>query len=1007
MPGPHDEGHFEAVIAGYLGANGWEASIGDAIDHNLALHPEDLDVFLEATQQPALNQLSALVGGPGTAKAQIRARLAREIDQRATVDVLRHGVREHGIPFRLAYFRPAHGLTPQLELLYQANRLRVVQQLRYAPGHENRLDLAFFLNGLPVATAEVKQPLTNQDVRDAIEQYRTDRDPKDKLLGRRALVHFAVDPDQIYMTTRLQGPTTDFLPFNEGSGGAGAAGGKGNPSGSGIRTAYLWEQVLDRNAWLDLLHRFVLVTPPKPGDKRSAWERPLIFPRFHQWHAVRQLEQVAATEGPGHNYLIQHSTGSGKTNTISWLSHRLARLHDADGSKVFRKVVVLTDRVVLDDQLQKAIKQIEHVHGVVRTIRGSSAGLATALQEPESQIVVSTIQKFPYILGDITAELGDHPYAVIIDEAHSSQGGEAATAVKVSLGAGRSDDELLGEYEAAAAEQDQSEITRGDPQDALVNAVRARGHQPNLSFFAFTATPKATTLELFGRKPPGATKAVPFHVYSMRQAIEEGFIMDVLASYVTYAVLFKLEKAASEDPELPQAKASKAIARFASLHPHVVEQKAEVIVEHFRRHVANRIGGRAKAMVVTRSRLHAVRYKLAIDAYLAKNGYTDTKALVAFSGEVLDEVAQKTFTESGMNDAPESRTADLFDTDEYQLLLVAEKFQTGYSQPLLHTMYVDRPLTGLKAVQTLSRLNRIHPEKRDTLVLDFVNNAEDIQAAYANYYERTVAEPTDLNLVYDAEATLGAYDILHQGEIDAFAAALYGGLADAPEILHVKLDPAVDRWLELEAAARVTFKADLDRFVSLYAFLSQLLPLGDTGLEKLYAYAKFLTRKLPMPEDGALDLGEEVRMTHLAIELADEHDVSLDATGDRELHARGGDATGASAEDKVARLSEIIARINEVSAVGISEEHRFYVERIATGLTQDEQLREQALANSLENFLVPARAQLMPKIIAAFEDDKELLTRVLSSEELQRGLQDHLLPEIYRRIREEVDERAA
>lgn len=586
-----------------------------------------------------------------------------------------------------------------------------------------------------------------------------------------------------------------------------------------------------------------------------------------------------------------------------------------------------------------------------------------------------------------------------MDEAHSSQGGESTDALKASLGAGRSDDQLLPDYERAETAERHAEEGRDDPQDALVKAVKARGPQPNLSFFAFTATPKAATLELFGRRESAAMLAEPFHVYSMQQAIEERFIMDVLANYTTYDVLYRLEKAALEDPELPRAKAARAIARFASLHPHMVEQKAQVIVEHFRRHVARRIGGRAKAMVVTRSRLHAARYKLAVDRYLDEQGYSDTKALVAFSGEVMDPDVELAFTEAAMNNAPENRTADLFDTDEYQVLLVAEKFQTGYSQPLLHTMYVDRPLTGLKAVQTLSRLNRTHPDKDDTLVLDFVNDPIDIQAAFAQYYERTVAPPTDLNLVYDAQTTLLGYDVLRQAEIDAFAASLYGGDAGAPEQLHARLDPAVQRIVAaLDDQQQAAFRTDLQRFVSLYAFLAQILPLGDTGLEKLYAYARMLERKLPVTGEGVVDLGVDVRMTHLALRLAGEHDLSLSPSGQGEVQARHGDGVGASADDDVARLSEIIARVNERASVGIGEEHRFYFQRIADGLTADAQLRSQARANSLENFLVPARAQLMPKIIAAFEDDRELLKRVLSSEELRQALQDHLLPEVYRRI---------
>ncbi|RMG05397.1 MAG: type I restriction endonuclease subunit R, partial [Nitrospirae bacterium] len=616
-----------------------------------------------------------------------------------SLETIRHGFKCYGKTLRIAFFRPAHGLNPELEKRYKQNRLTITRQLHYSPKSEKSLDVVLSVNGIPVVTMELKNPITGQTVDDAMQQYRRDRDHREKIFEfkKRSLVHFAVDTEEVYMTTKLAGSDTRFLPFNKGYNG-----GKGNPPdphGRNYKTAYLWEEVLRRDSLMDLLARFFhLQIEEKMNDEgRKFKKETMIFPRYHQLEAVRLLVKKAAEEGVGHNYLIEHSAGSGKSNTIAWLAHRLSSLHDSNDQRVFDSVVVITDRIVLDRQLQNTIYQFDHRHGVVQKIDEDSKQLAEALNAGVS-IIITTLQKFPFVSGQllkITEERGEgrrshlptRKYAVIIDEAHSSQAGETSTELKAILGG----EELLKKAREMAEEEGEEELER------LFRSMAKRGRQPNMSFFAFTATPKHKTLAIFGRN------GEPFHRYTMRQAIEEEFIMDVLKHYVTYKTYFRLIKACEDDPHVERKKAARALARFMRLHPHNIAQKTEVMVEHFYHHTRHKIGGRAKAMVVTGSRLEAVRYKQSFDEYIAEKGYP-IKSLVAFSGIVEDDkVPGKTYTEVQMNNGvKEKELPEVFAKPEYQVLLVAEKYQTGFDQPLLHTMYVDKRLSGIQAVQTLS-----------------------------------------------------------------------------------------------------------------------------------------------------------------------------------------------------------------------------------------------------------------------------------------------------------------
>ena len=729
---------FETAIENHLtSAGGYEKGDREAFDLQLGLFPQYVIAFIRETQPKEWEYLANLQ--KERAEETLLEDLCRALnsDHEGCLSVLRHGFKCFGKLFRLAYFAPASGMNPDTQKLYATNSLTITRQLRYSAKHGNTLDVTLALNGIPVATVELKNPMTAQTWRNAVTQYKNDRDPADLIFQfkRRTLVHFAVDTDEVYMTTRLSGRSTYFLPFNKGCGS-----GAGNPENpDGYKTAYLWEEVLERHSFLDILSRFInlQIEERNFGGKKVKRES-MIFPRYHQLDCVRALVADARGRGPGTNYLVQHSAGSGKSNSIAWLVHRLSSLYNEKDEKVFDSIIVVTDRVVLDQQLQNTIYQFEHKQGVVRKIDINSTQLAEALGSGVP-IVITTLQKFPFV----TEKIGDLPmrrYAVVVDEAHSSQGGETATELKGVLAGA-----AIKEEARAKAEEE----GLPDYEEEILKTMAKRGQQPNISFFAFTATPKYKTLEVFGT-PSADGKPQPFHLYSMRQAIEEGFILDVLRNYITYKTYYRLIKSIEDDPKVEKRKAARALARFMSLHPHNLAQKTEVMVEHFRHFTQHKIGGKAKAMVVTSSRLHAVKYKQAFDKYIAEKGYTGIKTLVAFSGMVIDPDAPGVeYTEVGMNKGiREKELPERFGTEEYQVLLVAEKYQTGFDQPLLHTMYVDKRLAGIQAVQTLSRLNRTHPGKEDTFILDFVNETEEILQGFQPYYEQTIigerAEPKQL-----------------------------------------------------------------------------------------------------------------------------------------------------------------------------------------------------------------------------------------------------------------------
>ena len=1020
MPHQHTETAFETAIEAVLLGAGNQPPAGDAVAEPLAVYEADgqagyikgdpvnfdreraLDptVLIPFIQETLPDEWAYLENVHGDKSSEVLINdLCRALDSshEGCLQVLRHGFKCYGKLFRVAYFAPASGMNPDTRRLYAANRLTITRQLHYSTRNENSIDVVISLNGIPVASLELKNPMTGQTWRNAIHQYKMDRNPNEPIFRfkKRTLVHFAVDTDEVYMTTRLSGRSTYFLPFNRGH-----STGAGNPENpGGYKTAYLWEEVLQRDSFLDILARFIhLQVDEKRVGGRAIRKETMIFPRYHQLDSVRQLVHTAREQGAGNNYLVQHSAGSGKSNSIAWMAHRLASLHNEQDERVYNSVVVVTDRRVLDQQLQNTIYQFEHKQGVVERITEpvKSTQLAEAL-EHGTPIIITTLQTFPFVTEKIS-ELPKRKYAVIIDEAHSSQGGESATELKGVL---------AGATIRETAEQEAVEDGLPDHEEAILRAMAKRGRQPNISFFAFTATPKYKTLEVFGT--PGTNgKPEPFHLYSMRQAIEEGFILDVLEHYTTYRTYYRLVKSIEDDPEVDKHKAAKALARFMSLHPHNIAQKTEVMVEHFRQFTRHRIGGKAKAMVVTSSRLHAVRYKQSFDKYIDEKGYTDIKTLVAFSGTVIDpDVPGVEYTEVSMNQGIRERELpEKFATDDYQVLLVAEKYQTGFDQPFLHTMYVDKRLSDIQAVQALSRLNRKHPGKEDTFVLDFVNKPEEILEAFQPYYERTlVGERAEVAQLYELQARLDAEQVYYKNEVEEFSRVFYRPQEQQIPGDHARLnaciDPAVGRFIALEEEQQDAFRKVLVAYKNLYAFLSQIIPFHDTDLEKLYSFIRFLLTKLPRRGTGPrYHFDEEVALKYYRLQKISEGTLVLEKEQEGEVSGPTEVGTGRVKDEKI-ELSKLIDILNERLGTNFKPGDQLFFESIKEDAASDESLRQAALANTMENFGYVFLKKLEGLFIDRMDQNEEITARYMNEEEFQKVVGQVLLKQVYEHIREE------
>jgi len=988
-----EESFEEAIEDSLLTDGGYIRADPADFDRKRCLHPTIIISFIKQTQPKEWQYLENSI--KANTESVLLDDLCKSMDSQGSLNVLRHGFKCYGKLFRTAYFAPASGMNPDLRKAYDANRLTITRQLHYSTAGEKSIDLLLSLNGIPVATAELKNPMSGQNVENARYQYTHDRDPREKIFEfkKRTLVHFAVDPDLVYMTTQIKGESTYFLPFNKGDGTR-----AGNPENlGGYRTAYLWEQIWQRDSFLDILARFLhLEIAERTIAGRTIHKETMIFPRYHQLISVRMLEAQARADGPGNNYLIQHSAGSGKSNSIGWLAHRLASLHNEQDEKVFDSVVVITDRLVLDRQLQDTIYQFEHKQGVVQKIDIDSAQLAQSLVAG-APIIITTLQKFPFVTEKV-GDLPDRKYAVIIDEAHSSQTGESAADLKGILAAERIQKQAQEEAEAQGLPDYEEEILR---------TMARRGKQPNISFFAFTATPKYKTLEVFG-KPGIDGKPVPFHLYSMRQAIEEGFILDVLKNYTTYKTYYRLIKSIEDDPDVDKKKAAKALARFMSLHPHNIAQKTEVMVEHFHTFTRHKIGGKAKAMVVTSSRLHAVRYKQAFDKYIAAKGYSDIKTLVAFSGIVIDpDIRDKTYTEVEMNRGiREKELPDKFASYEYQVLLVAEKYQTGFDQPLLHTMYVDKRLSGVQAVQTLSRLNRTGPGKEDTFVLDFVNDPKEIYEAFKPYYEQSsIGEQADPHQLYELHARMDEQHIYHKEEVENFCKVFFKSKATQSlsdhALLNSHLDPAVSRFNGLDEDSQEEFRHLLLTFRNLYSFLSQVIPYQDSDLEKLYTYVRFLVNKLPRRRTYALyHFDGEINLKYYRLQKISEGSIVFEAGEGGKVTGPTSVGTGISHEEKI-KLSRLIDIVNDRFGTDFKPADELFFNQIREEAVADESLRQAATANPIDNFKFVFDKALEDLIIDRMEQNEDIFARFMNDQEFKQVISENLLRQVYDQIRTE------
>jgi type I restriction enzyme R subunit len=1040
------EAQFQQDIIDAMASGGWKVGTASGYDRTSALYTEDLIGYVKEAWPERWEKFCK--ANPQASEQVFVQKVVRELERAGTLDVLRHGFKVPGVSFDLCSFQPDHGMNPEALTRYRANRLRVVPEVSYSPhAHEKeqgaqsynpRLDLVLFVNGIPTATLELKSEF-KQSVENAKRQYRNDRPLKDPVtrkvepllaFKRGALVHFAVSQAEVAMATKLAGKDTFFLPFNQGTEGGGA----GNPAPedeNSYATSYLWEQVFAPGAWLKILGRFLHLEQKTTEDfhGRRKTKETLIFPRYHQWEVVNQLIETTQAEEAGQRYLVQHSAGSGKSNSIAWLAHQLANLYDESGQqKRFNSVIVVTDRTVLDSQLQDTIYQFEHAHGVVCPItrevgnQSKSEQLAEALAS-NTRIIIVTIQTFPALFDalDKRPSLAEGRYAVIADEAHSSQTGSSATKLKALLAA------------AGNVADEADEISAEEMLDA---AVSSRRPNERISYYAFTATPKAKTLELFGRVPdPGLppsadNKPEPFHLYSMRQAIEENFILDVLRNYVTYGTAWKLAHPDDEE-EVDAKKASRTLAKWVRLHPYNIAQRVEVIVEHFRANVRHLLDGQAKAMVVTASRQEAVRYQLAMRQYVEDKDYGDVHPLVAFSGTVPpDEVIPEEVGETSalLNPGVRGRDlADAFDTEDFNVMIAANKYQTGFDQPKLCAMYVDKKLQGVDCVQTLSRLNRLFPGKQ-TFILDFFNDPKDILDAFAPYYRKAeLSDVSDPQVVYDLKRTLDAGGIYHWPEVEAFATAFFDPKAPASRLSYY-CQPAQERFKkryevtveqqqtwkearryaeqqgddkglkradqELEDAGKTRdeldlFRKNLQSFVRTYEFLSQIIYFEDAELEQLCVYAKHLHPLLRVDrlmDDAPIDISE-LELTHYVLTKREEKRLELEESeGDYGLKPITEVGSGKPFDPETQRLNEIIKRLNDLYGADVSDEDKLhFANGIADRIERDDAVMAQINhhdESQVMHGLFPKR--VTDAVLDTMSDHEKLSMPLLENEETGR-----------------------
>ncbi|NUO10408.1 MAG: type I restriction endonuclease subunit R [Candidatus Brocadia sp.] len=925
------EKDMEALIEADLIASGYFKREPERYDKSICLDQELLINFIIATQPEKWEEYTKQLGD--RAKDALLSKIKDEIDRRGTLKVLRKPFITYGVYFDLVYFKPASGLNVAYQKKYQSNIFSVMRQVKYSAKNEKSLDMALFLNGIPIATLELKDRMTGSgyNVENAIKQYQVDRDPREPLFKFcRCLVHFALDEDLVYMTTHLKGAHTFFLPFNKGNNGE-----AGNPPTKGFSIEYLWKEVLQRDSFLELLKHFIQVADVLDEDGKPTDEKMLIFPRYQQMDAVRELVTHAKEHSCGKQYLIQHSAGSGKSYTISWLAHQLSNLHDRNDQNVFDSIIVVTDRRVLDKQLRTHVIAFEQNPGVVAGIEKGSIQLKQEL-EAGTKIIVTTLQKFPYIEDEIK-KLPGKRFAIIIDEAHSSSSGEMSKSMKKTLNLNEEDD------------PEEEETTW---EDEMIKEISHRGRQKNVSYFAFTATPKPKTLELFGSKQKDGSYK-PFHIYSMKQAIQEGFIKDVLANYTTYKTYFQLVKKVTEDPNYDKAKATRLLKVFVELSEHTIERKTAIIIQHFMENCLHEIPdtggkGQAKAMIVCSSRAQAVKYKIAFDKYIKEHNIP-FKALVAFSGTVEFEGSKGDYSESRMNGFPEDQTAVKFRENQYKFLIVANKFQTGFDQPLLYAMYVNKKLVGVNAVQTLSRLNRVYPGKKDPITLDFVNEAETIRKAFQDFYEdTTLSEGSDPDKLYSFKRSLDEFVYYTYDEINQFAKIFYSKPFKQEKLSPI-LNTAIKRFQEdSDAERREKFRAMLKAYVRVYAFLSQIISFSDAELEKLYVFGRILLRKLPYTKERLpREVTQQVDLDSIRIQY-----ISKGLTlkpGEGGKFKPGDENPMGKPYEFIEPLSFIIRAINEKYRTDFNDADKVVVNVLMSRVSQDEEFGAEVKTNPKEN----------------------------------------------------------
>lgn len=960
---------LEALIVADMAASGWVVGKPEDYDREYAVDLAQLCSFLEATQE---DQAAALdLGSDSPTRRKFLARLQREITSRGVIDVLRRGIKHGPHNLELFYGTPTAG-NKKAEERFALNRFSVTRQLRYSRDETKlALDVGLFINGLPIATFELKNSLTKQTVEDAIEQYRRDRDPRELLFQfGRCVAHFAIDDAEVRFCTRLAGKASWFLPFNQGW-----HGGAGNPPNpDGLKTDFFWKRVLTPQGLTDILENYAQIVETK-DEKTGKKKRDQIFPRFHQLDVVRKILADVSATGAGKRYLIQHSAGSGKSNSIAWLAHQLVG-RERDGQKVFDSIIVVTDRRILDKQIRDTIKQFAQVGATVGHAQ-HSGDLRTFI-ESGKKIIISTVQKFPFILDEIGSEHRGRTFAIIIDEAHSSQGGRTSGAMNEAL---------------------------ADPEDTVNDAIEKRMQSrkmlENASYFAFTATPKNKTLQLFGEpyEDGGETKHRPFHSYTMKQAIDEGFILDVLKSYTPVDSYYKLVKTVESDPEFDTKRAKKKLRRYVESHEHAIGLKAEIMVDHFHEQVLalKKIDGQARGMVVTGSIERAVQYFHAIESYL-RDRKSPYRAIVAFSGE--HEYGGRKVTEASLNGFSSNLIADRIQEDPYRFLVCADKFQTGYDEPLLHTMYVDKPLSGVKAVQTLSRLNRAHPKKHDVFVLDFMNDADTIEAAFAPYYRTTIlSKETDPNKLHDLQAALDAHQVYAPEQVDGLVALYLDGAG------REQLDPILDACVatykdELDEDEQVDFKSKAKGFVRMYGFLSAILPYTNAEWERLSIFLNFLVPKLPAPKEEDLSKGilEAINMDSYRVEKRAAVEIQLPDKGG-EIEPIPTEAGGRKPEPELDRLSNIIKTFNDqfgnVQWSDADRVRRLITEDIPAKVAADKAYQNAKKNSDRQNARIEHNKALERVMTAVLKDDTELFGMFSDNAGFRKWLEDAIFSATY------------